>query len=110
MRRVSGPKSGNTGIQRVGIAAFIADDDFVVFLGCIEIIGQFVDDIIIGAGHRVPPLDFRLSLGGHGRCRQKEPRHTGGRHQAISCLFAHHLFLAHESHRLMSITSRLSFD
>ena len=60
VRCVAGPEGGNAGVQGVGIAALVARHDLVVLLGGIEVVGEVDDDVVVGARHRMPPLDFRL--------------------------------------------------
>ena len=60
-------KRGDAGVQGVGIAALVGRDDLVVLLAGIEVVGELDDDVVVGAGHRVPPLDLRLRGGAVGR-------------------------------------------
>ena len=64
---LSGAEGGDAGIHGVGIAALVGRDDLVVLLGRIEVVGELDDQIVVGAGHGVPPLDLRLRRGIAGR-------------------------------------------
>jgi hypothetical protein len=48
------------------VAALVGGHDLVVLLAGVEVLGQVVDPLAQRAGHRMPPLDLGLGLGGQG--------------------------------------------
>jgi len=80
VRRVACTIGGNASVHRIGIRAFVTRNDFVFFLGRVELVSQLDDDVVIRAGHRMPPLNFRLR---HSRrCNEK----CGERNGRAKCL------------------------
>ena len=73
VRRGAGAERGDAGIHGVGIAALEGRDDLVVGLAGVEILGKLVDDVIVAAGHGVPPLDLGHSVGR--RCERQRNSH-----------------------------------
>ena len=65
VRGVAGAERRDAGVHRVGIVALVGRDHLVVGLRRIEVGGELDDDVVVGARHRVPPLDF-----GHGQRRR----------------------------------------
>jgi hypothetical protein len=61
---IAGPERGDAGVHRIGIAALVRRDDLVVLLGGVERFGELDDDVVVAAGHRMPPLDLGLRQGG----------------------------------------------
>jgi hypothetical protein len=55
----AGAECCDAGIHGVGIAALEGRDHLVVLLAGIEVSRELVDDVVVAAGHRVPPLDLR---------------------------------------------------
>jgi hypothetical protein len=76
VRRIAGAEGGDGGGQGLVVAALEGGHDLVVFLAGVEVLGQVVDPFAIGAGHRMPPLDFGLGLGGE---RRRLPASNGGK-------------------------------
>ena len=62
VRRLMGAEGGDAGLQGLVVGALEHRHDLVVGLAVVEVLGQRLDDVVVGAGHRVPPLDFG---GGH---------------------------------------------
>ena len=58
VRRVAGTERGDAGVHGIGVAAFVGRDHLVVRLAGVELFGELVDDIVVAAGHGVPPLDL----------------------------------------------------
>ena len=73
MRRVAGAEGGDAGVHGVGIGALVGRHDLVVGLAGVEFLGEPVDDVIVGAGHGVPPLDLGHSVGR--RCKRQRNSH-----------------------------------
>ena len=67
VRRLSRAERGDAGVHGIRVAALVGRDDLVVLLGRIEVGGELDDQIVVGAGHSVPPLDLRLRRGIAGR-------------------------------------------
>ncbi len=67
VRRLAGAEGGDAGIHGVGIAALVGRDDLVVLLGALKSLASLTMTIVVGAGHRVPPLDLGLRRGIAGR-------------------------------------------
>src|SRR5262249_3910638 len=78
----AGAERGDAGIQRVGIAALEGRNDLVIALRRVEIIGELDDDIVVAAGHRMPPLD--LGHGMRGRSRNGKRNSSCGRRAEVS--------------------------
>ncbi len=72
-RRLVGAEGGDAGLQGLRIGALEYRNDLVVALAFVELLGQSLDDFVVGAGHRVPPLD----LGGRLRRRRQGRDHRG---------------------------------
>ena len=73
VRRLAGAEGGNAGVQRLGIGALEDGNDLVVLLAGVEVLGNLVDHLGIGAGHGVPPGDL-----GHGKGRGGGKQGQGG--------------------------------
>ena len=67
VRRVAGTERRDAGVHGVRIAALVGRDDLVVGLRGVEIVGELVDDVVVAAGHGVPPLDFGDCMRRRGR-------------------------------------------
>ena len=66
VRRVAGAERGDPSVHGVGIAALEGRYDLVVRLAGVEVFRELVDDVVVAAGHCVPPLDFGHRMGGAG--------------------------------------------
>ena len=66
VRRVAGAECGNAGVHGVGIVALEGRDDLVILLAGVEFLGELVDDVVVAAGHGVPPLQLRHRISGIG--------------------------------------------
>ena len=64
VRRGAGAERGDAGIHRVRIGALVGRHDLVVGLAGVEFVGELVDDVVVAAGHRVPPLELDHRMGG----------------------------------------------
>ena len=69
VRRLAGAIGRHGGGERHVVRALVGRHDLVLFLAGVEILGQVVDPLVVDGRHRVPPLDFGLSLRG-ARCGQ----------------------------------------
>ena len=76
VRRVAGAERGDAGVHGVGIAALEGRDDLVVRLAGVEVVGELVDDVVVAAGHGVPPLDLGHRMSGR---RERERGSQRGR-------------------------------
>ncbi|MNS58514.1 hypothetical protein D3C72_914360 [compost metagenome] len=81
--RLLGAEGGNAGIQGFRIGALEDGRDLVIFLALVELFRQRIHDLVIGAGHGVPPLDFRYCI--CIRCDKKRKR--GCRGEAVAEFF-----------------------
>lgn len=71
-RRLLGAEGRNAGIQGFRIGALEDGHDLVVCLAIVELFRERVHDLVIGAGHGMPPLNFRR--GECVRCDKKRKR------------------------------------
>ena len=71
MRRVAGTERRDTRVHGIRIGTLVTDDDLVVLLGGVEILGELDHHVIVGASHGVPPLDLDLREGRGTRKRGK---------------------------------------
>jgi hypothetical protein len=56
-------KAAMAGVQGFRIRPLVDGNDLVVALGGVEFLREVLDRLVVGAGHRVPPLDLGLGLG-----------------------------------------------
>jgi hypothetical protein len=61
--RLAGAEGGDAGVQGFRVGSLVDRDDLVVALGGVEFLREVLDRLVVGAGHRVPPLDLGLGLG-----------------------------------------------
>ena len=66
MRRIAGTECGDAGVHGVGIATLEGRNDFVIRLAGVEVFRELVDDVVVAAGHGVPPLELDRRLRGGG--------------------------------------------
>ena len=64
VRRLAGAVGGDAGVQRLGIGALEDRNDLVVALAVVEFLGKRFDDLVVGAGHGVPPGNLGDGEGG----------------------------------------------
>jgi hypothetical protein len=92
VRRLSGAESGDAGIQRFRIGSLEHRNDLVVALALVEFLRKLLDDLVVRAGHRVPPGNLGDGKGGTcGKQRGKSGeagRETGNSHWFAPCSLA----------------------
>ena len=69
--RVTSAECSDAGVHGVGVAALVGRHDLELALRGVEIIGQLDDDVVVAAGHGVPPLDLGYGVGGRGKSQRK---------------------------------------
>jgi hypothetical protein len=82
-RRLVGTEGGDACVQRLRIGALEDGHDLVIRLALVELLGKRLDDLVVGAGHGVPPLDLgdgKRSVRGAGGKRQAEDGRDGELH------------------------------
>jgi hypothetical protein len=75
------------GVQGFGIGTLENGHDPVVALALVELLRQRLDDLIVGARHSMPPLDFGLRKGaggGSGEERETDDGRSNGSHTVHS--------------------------
>ena len=77
VRRLAGAEGGDAGVQRLGIGALEDRHDLVVALALVEFLGERLDDLVVGAGHGVPPGDLGDGEGGRGGKKGEGGGRTG---------------------------------
>ena len=76
MRRVAGAERGDAGIHGVGVAALVGRHHLVFALRGVEIVGELDHDLVVAAGHGVPPLDLGDRMGRAGQRQGKRCGHS----------------------------------
>ena len=82
-RGVAGAERRDPGVQHVGVAALEGRDDLVVGLRGVEVIGELDHDIVVRAGHRMPPLDLGHRVSGR-RERKRDSDCRGSAEMSVS--------------------------
>ena len=77
VRRLPGAEGGDAGVQRLRIGALEDRHDLVVALALVEFLGERLDDLVVGAGHGVPPLDLGDGEGGRAGKQGESDSRTG---------------------------------
>jgi len=81
----------------------MVSDDFVVGLAGVEIVGELVDDIVVAAGHGVPPLDLDHRMRW---CRGSKGQRDGGCQNSAELSKSHQIPPVGSSSSFRAFTAR----